>query len=147
MVPNTARIAHATCGNDDVAAVDALDHHALGNRLGGADALGAHGAAELVAIFEIIGVIQKNLGCADGKRRIEENRYVANALLRDERQKVGQQFLRALDGESRENQYAVLVQRRIDLVRQKIAARRNRHRCTFARTVGCFADQVVEIFR
>ena len=124
MVADTAGVAHAAGGDDDVEAGELGDRLALLDRLGAAQMRRAKQPLDVEIGLQAFGMLPEHFGGANGQRRIEKDRRRRDVAALHQVDQIDDQFLRALDREGRNEQRAAGGMRR-RAPRRRDAARRD----------------------
>jgi hypothetical protein len=107
MVADTAGIAHAACGNDDMKAGELRDRLALVHGFRKSKMWRIEQAAGFDIVIQARSVLAKHLGCADCERRIQKNRRGGDFSALHQADEVDDQFLGSFHRECRDQQGAV----------------------------------------
>jgi hypothetical protein len=106
MMPDTPRVAHAACGDDDVEAGQLGNCLALLDGLGEPELRRVQQPLDVDFGIETFGMLAKHLGGADRQRRIQENRGARNVAALHQVDQVDDELLGALDGKGWNQQRA-----------------------------------------
>ena len=107
VMPDAAGVAHAAGGDDDVKAGQLRDRLAFVDGLGEAQMRRVEQAVDVDGRIEACGVLPEHLGRANRQRGIEKDRRGRYFAALHQVDQIDDQFLRAFDGEGRNEQGAL----------------------------------------